>query len=80
MFHYALGAIAAPLVASWLIEAFGPPAMFVMIACGHGALVVFGLVRMRSRPSARRTRYIYSPRTSFLVGRLTSRARDQGEP
>ena len=80
MFHYALGAIAAPLVASWLIEAFGPPAMFVMIACGHGALVVFGLVRMRSRPGARRTRYIYSPRTSFLVGRLTSRARDQGEP
>ena len=80
MFHYALGAIAAPLVASWLIEAYGPPAMFVMIACGHGALVVFGLVRMRSRPSARRTRYIYSPRTSFLVGRLTSRARDQGEP
>lgn len=79
MFHYALGAIAAPLVASWLIEAFGPPAMFVMIACGHGALVVFGLVRMRSRPSARRTRYIYSPRTSFLVGRLTSRARDRGE-
>ena len=80
MFHYALGAIAAPLVASWLIDVYGPPAMFVMIACGHGALVVFGLVRMRSRPTARRTRYIYSPRTSFLVGRLTSRARDQGEP
>jgi len=80
MFHYALGAIAAPLVASWLIDVYGPPAMFVMIACGHGALVIFGLVRMRSRPTARRTRYIYSPRTSFLVGRLTSRARDQGEP
>jgi len=80
MFHYALGAIAAPLVASWLIDVHGPPAMFVMIACGHGALVIFGLVRMRSRPTARRTRYIYSPRTSFLVGRLTSRARDQGEP
>ena len=80
MFHYALGAIAAPLVASWLIDVYGPPAMFVMIACGHGALVIFGLVRIRSRPTARRTRYIYSPRTSFLVGRLTSRARDQGEP
>ena len=80
MFHYALGAIAAPLVASWLIDVYGPPAMFVMIACGHGALVIFGLMRMRSRPTARRTRYIYSPRTSFLVGRLTSRARDQGEP
>ncbi len=79
MFHFALGAIAAPLVASWLIEAFGPPAMFAMIAVGHAVLVVFGLVRMRARPgAARRTRYVYAPRTSFLIGRLTGRDRDAG--
>jgi MFS family permease len=78
MFHFALGAIAAPLVASWLIDAFGPPAMFVMIAVGHAVLVVFGLVRMRARPGVeRRTRYIYAPRTSFLIGRLTGRDRDE---
>ncbi|MFD1509941.1 MFS transporter [Lacimonas salitolerans] len=78
MFHFALGAIAAPLLASWLIAWFGPPAMFVMIAVGHAVLVVFGLFRMRARPGAvTRTRYVYAPRTSFLIGRLTGRDRDK---
>ncbi|THD76093.1 MFS transporter [Thalassobius vesicularis] len=76
MFYFAVGAIAAPLLASWLIEAYGPPAMFVMIAVGHAVLIVFGLIRMRARPTRRRTRYVWSPRTSFLIGRLTSRSRD----
>ncbi|MCM2560740.1 MFS transporter [Lutimaribacter sp. EGI FJ00015] len=77
MFHFALGAIAAPLVASWLIAGFGPPAMFAMIAVGHAVLVVFGLIRMRARPGVeRRTRYVYAPRTSFLIGRLTGRDRE----
>ena len=78
MFYFALGAIAAPLTASALIDAFGPPALFAMIAVGHGGLIVFGLARMRARaaPEAR-TAYIYAPRTSFLIGRLTGRARDR---
>ncbi|MEZ5674626.1 Major Facilitator Superfamily protein [Thalassovita litoralis] len=76
MFYFALGAIAAPLLASWLIEAFGPPAMFVLIAAGHAVLIVFGLIRMRARPAPRRTRYVWSPRTSFLIGRLIGRSRD----
>lgn len=78
MFHFALGAIAAPLLASWLIAGFGPPAMFAMIAVGHAVLVAFGLIRMRARPgAAQRTRYVYAPRTSFLIGRLTGRDRDK---
>ncbi|MFU8865115.1 MAG: MFS transporter [Rhodobacterales bacterium] len=78
MFFFALGAIAAPLLASTLIELYGPSAMFVMIGAGHGALVVFGLIRMQMRPGAlRRTRYIWAPRTSFLIGRLTGRTRDE---
>ena len=78
MFFFALGAIAAPLMASNLIEVYGPSAMFVMIGAGHGVLVIFGLIRMRMRPSARtRTRYVWAPRTSFLIGRLTGRARDE---
>jgi MFS family permease len=78
MFFFALGAIAAPLMASTLIEVYGPSAMFVMIGAGHGVLVIFGLIRMRMRPSARtRTRYVWAPRTSFLIGRLTGRARDE---
>jgi len=78
MFYYALGAIAAPFTASALIDAYGPSALFVMIAVGHGALIIFGLARMRRRSTpSKRTRYIYAPRTSFLIGRLTGRSRDR---
>ncbi len=81
MFFYALGAIAAPLFASGLIDRFGPPALFVMIAAGHGILILFGLGRMRVRHSGgNRTRYVYAPRTSFLIGRLTGRQRERRPP
>jgi MFS family permease len=77
MFFFALGAIAAPLLASKLMELFGPPAMFVMIAAGHAVLVVFGLLRMRVRPTVEsKTPYVYAPRTSFIIGRLMKRGRD----
>jgi MFS family permease len=78
MFFYAIGAIASPWLASVLIEWHGPPAMFTMIALAHVGLVVFGFARMWSRPSpGRRTRYVWAPRTSFLIGRLTGRQRDR---
>ncbi|WP_204114882.1 MFS transporter [Shimia biformata] len=77
MFFFALGAIAAPTLASWLIERFGPPALFGLIAAGHVVLIVFGIGRMRARPAQRKTRYVYSPRTSFLIGRLTRRQREE---
>ncbi|MFK7881291.1 MFS transporter [Roseobacter sp.] len=71
MFYFALGAIAAPYAASLLIETYGPQALFMMLAAGHFLLVAFGLMRMRVRASpVDRTRYIYSPRTSFTIGRL----------
>ncbi|WP_136440090.1 MFS transporter [Pacificoceanicola onchidii] len=77
MFWYAVGAIAAPWVASALIENYGPPALFAMIAVGHAILVVFGVIRMRARPvSEERTAYVYAPRTSFVVGRLMARFRE----
>ncbi len=76
MFWYAVGAIAAPYVASVLMNAFGPPALFTLIGLGHAVLVVFGLVRMRARPAAARTRYVYAPRTSFVIGRLLGRSRE----
>jgi len=80
MFYFALGAIAAPFTASALIDAFGPPALFGMIALGHGALIVFGLARMRARATpTERTRYVYAPRTSFLIGRLTGRTRERDD-
>lgn len=78
MFWFATGAIAAPWVASSLIETYGPSALFAMIAVGHGVLVIFGVVRMRARPGAEhKTPYVYAPRTSFQIGRLLSRSRDR---
>jgi MFS family permease len=78
MFYYALGAIAAPYVASALIDHYGPRALFVMISIGHVALIIYGLKRMRARPTRTRTRYVYAPRTTFVVGKLLSRFRENG--
>ncbi|MFK7835401.1 MAG: MFS transporter [Sulfitobacter sp.] len=81
MFWFASGAILAPYAASVLIELYGPGALFLMITAGHGALVVFGLSRMRARPTNRdRTPYVYAPRTSFTIGRLLRKERDKGKP
>ena len=78
MFYFALGAIASPLLASFLINRFGPSALFVMIASSHVLLIIFGLSRMRVRPTrTERTPYIYAPRTSFIIGRLLKRLRDK---
>ena len=78
MFFFAVGAIGTPLFASGLIERFGPSALFIMIAAGHALLIVFGLTRMLARPTAEhRTRYVYAPRTSFTVGRITKRQREK---
>ncbi|MEQ8294216.1 MAG: MFS transporter [Roseovarius sp.] len=78
MFFFATGAIAAPLLASSLIDLFGPAAMFTMIAVAHAILIVYGLLRMRRRKAPdRRTRYVWSPRTSFIIGRLTGSDRDR---
>ena len=77
MFFYAVGAIAAPLLASSLIEAFGPGALFTFVAVGHIGLIIFGLARMRVRSSPEeRTRYVYAPRTSFTIGKMLKRARE----
>ncbi|MEL6206506.1 MAG: MFS transporter [Pseudomonadota bacterium] len=80
MFFFALGAIAAPLLASSLIDLYGPGAMFTMIAAAHAMLVIFGLLRMRRRPTRTdRTRYVWAPRTSFTIGALLGAERDAPE-
>jgi len=81
MFFFALGAIASPLIASTLIEAYGPTALFAFLATGHLVLVIFGLARMGVRPTVEhRTPYVYAPRTSFMIGRLFRRQRDKRDP
>ena len=79
LFLYAIGAIASPVLAAWLIARYGPAGMFWMIAAAHVGLVLFGVVRMmRGRRPDTRAPYEYVPRTSFLIGRLLRRGRDNG--
>ena len=76
MFIYAVGAIFSPLVASILIENFGPSALFVFISLAHVVLIIFGFGRMFVRPTnVHRTSYKYMPRTSYFVSRLMRRRR-----
>ena len=78
VFLYALGAIASPYLASWLMGMFGSSAMFLLISAAHVILIIFGLTRMRARPTQEeRTNYIYAPRTTFLSGKLFSRLRQK---
>ncbi|MGB0959611.1 MAG: MFS transporter [Halocynthiibacter sp.] len=77
MFFFAVGAIASPIVTSQLIELFGPPALFIFLSIGHVLLIVFGGMRMlKGRSVGVRTPYVYAPRTSFTIGRLLKRERD----
>lgn len=78
MFFYAVGAILSPLAASALIQAYGPGAMFAMIALAHVFLVFFGLFRMTVRVAKTRAPYRYIPRTSFILGRLLRRQKHHG--
>jgi MFS family permease len=74
MFLYGIGAIFSPVIASALIESFGPSALFSYIMIAHIGLAVYGLMRMRVRPTVdTKTKYSYTPRTSFTIGKLLKR-------
>ena len=78
IFYFAVGAIISPIAVSRLIDAFGPISFFAFIALGHALLVAYSFLRMLARPAETRTTYVYAPRTSFLIGRLTGKERDGG--
>lgn len=74
MFVFGVGAICSPLLASTLIQTYGPEALFSMISVAHLTLCIFGSVRMLTGRTAKgKTRYRYMPRTSFTIGRLLRR-------
>jgi MFS family permease len=78
MFFFAVGAIASPLVSSYLITAFGPTSLFIFIAVNHFILVIFSLLRMRKRSTvSETTAYVYTPRSSFTIGHLLDRMRER---
>ena len=79
LFYFAIGAIASPIVAAMLIQKFGAGAFFAFIAAAHFLLAVIGGLRILLGDIAlSKTPYIYAPRTSFMVGRLTKILRDPG--
>ena len=81
LFYFAIGAIISPIVASLLIQNFGTGSFFIFIAVAHLILASVGGLRMLKGDLAdAKTPYIYSPRTSFLIGRLTKRMRDPRPP
>ena len=80
LFYFAIGAIASPIVAALLIENFGPTSFFIFIGSAHLILAGFGGIRLLFGAHAiAKTPYIYAPRTSFLLGRLTKRLRDPNQ-
>ena len=80
LFYFAIGAIASPIVAALLIENFGPTSFFIFIGGAHLILAGVGGIRLLLGAHAiAKTPYIYAPRTSFLLGRLTKRLRDPNQ-
>ena len=76
MFFWSTGAITGPLVASLLMQAFGPNVLFVFTSIVHMALVVMTLWRMTVRatvPRDRRSRFIGLLRTSPMMMKIAKR-------
>ena len=74
IFIYSIGAISSPFIGSLIMENFGSAALFSLIGIAHIILIVFGVVRMISRPSPNLRRpYSYIARTSFVLEKIIGR-------
>lgn len=76
IFFYSLGAIAAPLAVSEIIDAYSAAGMFVFISAAHAVLIAFTLYRMTRRQASTATPYRWRPRTSMLSWRRRGNGRD----
>ncbi|WP_349358207.1 MFS transporter [Stappia sp.] len=78
---FALGAMTGPLLASLVMDRFGPGAFFVYTATLHLAFVGFVLMRLAKRsavPADRRKRFVWLLRTSPMIFRLARSGRGAG--
>ncbi|MGI9350606.1 MAG: MFS transporter [Rhizobiaceae bacterium] len=74
IFFYAVGAVVAPTFAGYLIDVYGPPAMFAFIMAAHLALLAYTFWRYLRRPITRKQRpYNYMPRTTLYIAHLARR-------
>lgn len=68
IFFFALGAVTAPTIAGFLVEQYGPPAMFNLILLAHVMLLLYTSWRSLRRPVADAPKpYRYMPRTTLFI-------------
>lgn len=73
MFFWSIGAMSGPLIASALMQTYGPGILFVFTSLVHGLLVVITLWRMTVRstvPRDQRTSFVGLLRTSPIMAKL----------
>ncbi|MBO6719366.1 MAG: MFS transporter [Rhizobiaceae bacterium] len=76
MLFYSLGAIGGPFTAAFIMELYGPHALFVFIAAVYVVFILIILYRMGVRssvPREERGRFAALLRTSLIFGRLVGR-------
>ena len=76
MLFYSFGAIGGPLVASFFMQRFGPPSLFIFCATVYALFILIILYRMQARgavPVSRRSHFIALLRTSTIFAKLTRR-------
>lgn len=79
LFFYSVGAMAGPLLASLLMQRFGPHALFAYTALIYAVLIAVTIYRMRARPAvprAHRPRFAALLRTSPVFMRMARRSRN----
>jgi MFS family permease len=70
IFLFGIGAIISPVIASYIIEHFGPLSMFTYFAAMHLLLLSYTAYRALTRPLDVPLRpYIYIPRTSLFIAK-----------
>jgi len=82
IFFYAVGSIMAPSFAGYLIEAYGPGAMFSLIMVAHVALLAYTIWRfVVGRVGDKQRPYRYMPRTTLYIADIIKRRkRNTGQP
>ncbi|EKF20285.1 major facilitator superfamily protein [Nitratireductor pacificus pht-3B] len=80
LFFYSMGAVTGPLVASFLMQHFGPHALFSYTSAIYAMLILVTLYRMGVRPSVpagQRGRFAALLRTSPVFMRMARRGRNK---
>ncbi len=77
---YSLGAIVSPIMCGWLIQHYGPGAMFLAISVFHMILVLYALWRMTIRPATGTTAYRYVPFTTLFINLFLRSRRNKSAP